>query len=403
MNVTLMHRKLPVAGLSLDSATAAILKIRTVYAPAHLPIGVLSQKGTPDRAKLNEWWLNRSIPTSRSGLREALRTLGVASPSSLLPHSYGLSLSDQYWVCSEESGLKWEDINFFDHPFSNDVGDILFGLQKGEGNPNLVSPDNTSDGNLKKRWKIVDGKRVLLKGGSPPFHQQPFNEVIAAGIMERLGIDHVPYAVVWDRGEPYSTCPDFVGRETELVSAWRIMLTRKKRNDVSLCQHFLDCCSSLGIEGAVPFLDRMIALDFILANEDRHFGNFGVLRDAKTLEWLGFAPVYDSGSSLGYDKTAAGIRMGKGIICKPFKNSHTVQLGLISDLSWFRPDALSDAGSLIRAVLTQKSAEEYIDAERAEAICFSVRRRIQMLTDFIPQKQRDAASDDVAQNEAAAY
>ena len=153
----------------------------------------------------------------------------------------------------------------------------------------MFPPDNTSDGNLKKRWKIVDGKRVLLKGGSPPFHQQPFNEVIAAGIMERLGIDHVPYAVVWDRGEPYSTCPDFVGRETELVSAWRIMLTRKKRNDVSLCQHFLDCCSSLGIEGAVPFLDRMIALDFILANEDRHFGNFGVLRDAKTLEWLGFA------------------------------------------------------------------------------------------------------------------
>ena len=276
-------------------------------------------------------------------------------------------------------------------------------MQKGEGNPNLVSPDNTSDGNLKKRWKIVDGKRVLLKGGSPPFHQQPFNEVIAAGIMERLGIDHVPYAVVWDRGEPYSTCPDFVGRETELVSAWRIMLTRKKRNDVSLCQHFLDCCSSLGIEGAVPFLDRMIALDFILANEDRHFGNFGVLRDAKTLEWLGFAPVYDSGSSLGYDKTAAGIRMGKGIICKPFKNSHMVQLGLISDISWFRPDALSDTGSLIRAVLTQKGAEEYIDAERAEAIGFSVRRRIQMLTDFIPQKQRDAASDDVAQNEAAAY
>ena len=147
----------------------------------------------------------------------------------------------------------------------------------------------------------------------------------------------------------------------------------------------------------------MIALDFILANEDRHFGNFGVLRDAKTLEWLGFAPVYDSGSSLGYDKTAAGIRMGKGIICKPFKNSHMVQLGLISDLSWFRPDALSDAGSLIRAALTQKGAEEYIDAERAEAICFSVRRRIQMLTDFIPQKQRDAASDDVSQNEAAAY
>ena len=36
------------------------------------------------------------------------------------------------------------------------------------------SPDNTTDGNLKKRWKTMDGKRCLVKGGSDPFRQQPF-------------------------------------------------------------------------------------------------------------------------------------------------------------------------------------------------------------------------------------
>lgn len=34
-------------------------------------------------------------------------------------------------------------------------------------------------------------------------------------------------------------------------------------------------------------------------NKDRHFNNFGVLRNTETLEWLGMAPIYDSGSSYG--------------------------------------------------------------------------------------------------------
>ena len=57
----------------------------------------------------------------------------------------------------------------------------------------------------------------------------------------------------------------------------------------------------------------MIVLDYVIANEDRHFNNFGVLRNAETLEWLGFAPIYDSGSSLGYDKMPAQMRSEKEV------------------------------------------------------------------------------------------
>ena len=37
----------------------------------------------------------------------------------------------------------------------------------------------------------------------------------------------------------------------------------------------------MDVEGC---LDRMIALDFIIADEDRHFGNFGILRNLVTLK-----------------------------------------------------------------------------------------------------------------------
>lgn len=89
-------------------------------------------------------------------------------------------------------------VNFFDNDFSEDVGDILFGKAKDSENISLNSPDNTSDGCLKKRWKIINKKRCLLKAGSLPYEQQPFNEAIASLIMDKLNVDHVNYSVIID-------------------------------------------------------------------------------------------------------------------------------------------------------------------------------------------------------------
>jgi hypothetical protein len=47
---------------------------------------------------LNEWWYGRSIPASRSGIREALEKLDVSHTEQLLAKCYGLSLLDQYWM-----------------------------------------------------------------------------------------------------------------------------------------------------------------------------------------------------------------------------------------------------------------------------------------------------------------
>ncbi|OUQ46417.1 excisionase [Drancourtella sp. An12] len=401
-----MHKRIAVAELELDDATGMIQKVNTIYAPEHFPVGVTVKRGVADRAAFNEWWTDRSIPASRSGIREALETLEIANTKMLLVRCYGLSLSDQYWICPEGSDLTWDTINFFYNDFSEDIGDVLFGAAKKTDAFNFSSPDNTSDGNLKKRWKIINGKRYLVKGGSSPFRQQPLNEVIASGIMDRLGIPHIPYQVVWEQGVPYSLCKDFVTEDLDLVPAWRILKTQKKSNHVSVYQHFIDCCRELGIDGAVPFLDRMIVLDYLIANEDRHFNNFGVLREAETLKWIGFAPIYDSGSSLGYDKMPAQIRSGQDITCKPFKKHHEEQLKLVSDFSWIDFERLKDVDSLIEEVLTAEGTEAYMDETRVQAIKESARRRTDHLSRLAKTQmpaQEDSTNDDVQENIAAAY
>ena len=222
MKCTFMHKRIPVAEIEVDNAAGFILKIYKIYAPEHLPVGVSFKDGAADRAALNDWWTDRSIPASRSGIREALETLQIPSTKMLLVRCYGLSLSDQYWICPDVSGLNWDEVNFFNNEFSDDIGDILFGGKRKTGALNFSTPDSTSDGNLKKRWKIINGKRCLIKGGSNPFRQQPFNEVIAAKIMERLSIPHIPYTLMWDNGAPYSVCEDFIDETTELIPAWPI-------------------------------------------------------------------------------------------------------------------------------------------------------------------------------------
>ena len=56
--------------------------------------------------------------------------MDITDTKLLLVRCYDLSLSDQYWICPVGMDLKWEDINFFEHAFSDDIGDILLGSKK---------------------------------------------------------------------------------------------------------------------------------------------------------------------------------------------------------------------------------------------------------------------------------
>ena len=402
----LKHKNIEVAEIELDEDAGFIQRTGKVFAPEHLPVGVPVKRGVADRAALNEWWTGRSIPASRSGVSEALEALSVSSTKTLLARGYGLSLSDQYWILPEEMDLPWEKLNFFGNGFSSDVGDALFGLEKKTGPIDFISPDSTTDGFLIKRWKIIDGKRCLIKGGSNPFRQQPLNEVIATEIMNRLGIPCVSYSVAWDGGAPYSICKDFVDENTELVPAWRIIKTRKQSNSTSMYSHFVNCAEALGIKDAVVFLDRMIVLDYIIANEDRHLNNFGALRNAETREWLGMAPIYDSGSSLGYDKSVPLMMNSREIICKPFKKHHEEQLKLVSSFDWIDFAKLDDVPDMIVGVLSDENARDYIDDNRIRSIAELTRKRIEHLKHFAGSHERSQTidlNDEVTENVAEDY
>jgi len=369
-----MHKKLPVVDIEIDSETAAILSISKIHNLEHIPIGVEVKDGVISRKSLNSWWSKRSIPASRSGLDDAVEALQIPSKHStnlLLEKSFGLSLSDQYWINRHSQPLDWDKINFFDNEFSEDVGKVLFG-QVPEGEIDLISPDNTSDGWLKKKWIIADGKRMLLKGGSDPYYQEPLNEVLASSIMQKLGISCVPYSSIIIDDKPMSLCEDFVTTDTELVSAWNIMLSQKKKyNHIGFYEYFLSCCETLGIPNAKESIDKMLVIDFFVANEDRHFNNFGAIRNANTLEWLGIAPIFDTGTSMWHNKLTEYLNPLEAK-SKPFKSEHKEQIKLVGSLDWLDFGKLKSIDAEFNEIY---SKSKYINEARREKLLDSLKAR----------------------------
>ena len=63
MQYILMHKQTEVALLEMNVVTGCIQKIREIYAPMHLPIGVAVRKGVADRAA-HAWDTIRPLPRS---------------------------------------------------------------------------------------------------------------------------------------------------------------------------------------------------------------------------------------------------------------------------------------------------------------------------------------------------
>jgi hypothetical protein len=366
-----MHKNINVAELAINE-NGNISMIKKIFYPEHFPIGVES-----NAKSINNWFAGRSIPVSRKGsnfIFQQLSEIGVDTPVELAKKSFGLSLSDHYWINPENLELSWDKINFFQNQFSTEIGVAFFeGSVIDATNIDLMAPDNTSDGVLRKRWIIADDNtRVLIKSGSG-HKQEPYNEVIASGLCKRLDVPYVPYTLT-KNGD--SACPNMLDENTELVCAHYINNILPRDKNTSKYQHFLDCATNLNIPNVKTYIDKMLTIDYIIANEDRHLGNFGAIRNLNTLEWVGMSPIFDCGSSLWYEDDTPHINVAS----KPFKGKHQEQIKLVTDLSWFDKTKLDGFSEFVTEILNKNTFCSH-NPDRIEKICNEIDRRINCIAE----------------------
>lgn len=389
---TLMNKNKKVFDFVYDEEEHFIVNFERNYPENedYAPFGLIKMNEI-DKVEFNKWWKNRQIPASRKGLKEVLHNSNVYDKDNfdlLDAKAYCLSLSDQYWVKGVDEEISWESINFFDNEFSEDIGKILFNGGKTALNLNLNTPDMTSNGNYEKRWKIIDGERYLLKAGSKIYNQEPFNELIATKLYERLlnKDEYVEYSVIFDDDKAISKCKNFITKNTELVPAWKINEYYEFLDDEDKYTHYIRCLNNLGIKDAETLTDKMIVCDYIIANKDRHFNNFGVIRDVNTLKFIGVAPIFDNGCSLWYDEN--DMYVGEFFLTKPFEEYEKTQLSLVKKLEWLDISKLEDFPNEVKTIL---SMDKLLSKERINKIVDQIKLRIEFVKEL--KKSREVDDD----------
>ena len=283
------------------SVFSEIYEIKNIeYAPL---IVSNTYKNTNDITRvLTDWFKGRGIPAWRDKLDILLSRLNISSPEILLGKSFALSLSDQYWIKEVDSDIKYDDINFFDHSFdASEFVEATFSNTNGtiKNEATLKTPNNTTDGMLRKSWIIENGKRVLLKGGYKNEILQPFNEVLASTICDKLGFNHVTYKLDIIKDKIVSKCECFINKDTELIPAYQVLHGIIKEEDKNNAyEEYIKILEEKGLINVREKLENMLILDFLIMNEDRHLNNFGIIRDVNTGKWLDVAPIFDNGQSL---------------------------------------------------------------------------------------------------------
>ena len=328
----LMNKNTKVLEAEYNEEGIFFLKIYKVYNIEYAPyiLKSLYKKENIDdkefRSSLSKWFKGRGIPAFRDKLDLLLHRLNIEVPGELLDKAFGLSLSDQYWLKPVDKEISYDDINFFDNDFSyaefreaslsNSSKDITSKIA-------LISPNNTTDGMLRKAWIIDNNIRYLLKGGYKNEILQPFNEVLASEICKRLEFNHVTYSIDNYKEMIVSKCPCFINKDTELIMAYQIMKDIPKSKCINDYEEYLSILEKHGLKDARIQMENMYILDYLIMNEDRHLNNFGIIRDVNSLEWINVAPIFDNGQSLNieyYDDVEMHIK-GEGKLfyeIKPF-------------------------------------------------------------------------------------
>jgi hypothetical protein len=299
----LMNKNIRIARVLMNNVNQNVIEIKEVIHKEYAPIECFKNNEL-NAVEVTNWFKGRGIPSWRDGLDDFLDNLGIENKDILLNKAYGLSLSDQYWMNPVDRLLNWDDINFFNNDFnSQDYLIASFDNKLVNYHPiDFYSPNNTSDGMLKKAWIIGENKkRYLLKGLFKQKELEPFNEILAGMICEIIQLDYIPYTIEIYNNVLLSKCECFINKDTELISAYAVLKYNNINMDINyidMYNQYISILENQGIKNAREKIQKMFILDYLIVNQDRHLGNFGIIRNVENLKWMDIAPNFDSGQSM---------------------------------------------------------------------------------------------------------
>ncbi len=241
------------------------------------------------RIKNADMWLEtRAIDSHRANsrlLKKALR-LKEKDDLSCVLHVNAATITDNYWIREIGSSLTYSDVRFSDDYFSElALTGSYNSFESASSSGRSKTPELTNVGSFEKCWKLKNGRWWMYKRAN---HSELFSELFIYELGVALGMN----MAVYERGDGFIRSLDFTNSaEVNFEPASAFMGDNEDYCDVVEALYAL--CPE-----AIPDYVKMIFLDTVCANPDRHTNNFGLLRNIRTGAFVGLAPNFDNNMAL---------------------------------------------------------------------------------------------------------
>lgn len=268
--MALFHKQDKVADCRFDKR-GYLQSVDKIYNEKLLPIA-LNENPTLD---LQRWILGRGLSTNRRDLTRYREFYGGSSFVS----KNGISLFDTYWF-SDGIETDWEKVNAFDNwdCKKDSYFQMIFQAQElFEIDTN--SPNLEISGPAPRLWyRNTNGSLMLLYRDA----QNQMQKCNSSDLYAKK-----KYDILF--GNICATLPAFTSKEVECLNFEDLYNTCKNRKN-SKFENLQATCEALGLSDWKTFFLKV-------AEEEEKSGvafelaDIGVLRDTKTLETIGFAPL----------------------------------------------------------------------------------------------------------------
>lgn len=231
------------------------------------------------------WLANRAADNTRPNVRAVKKAIGIEDYNDIETALFvnAATITDCFWIKRDNEDYKWNDVQFK----FNDYADIaLNGIknenEKGKG---PRTPELTNTGSFEKCWCLEDGKWWMYKTGD---ENEIFSELFVCELGKQLNFPMAHY----EYADGYIKTLDFTDNASVNLEPIASVVGDDEDYDKSFNYFY-----SLSPKFAEEFL-KIIYLDTVCQNPDRHTFNYGVLRDINSGEILSLAPNYDNNMAL---------------------------------------------------------------------------------------------------------